>query len=64
MSVIEAIDAYDKLELDDLRSFAAATALLSKSVQNYNEDPSKKLGAFQLLFESEYVESEFVWWIH
>ena len=57
MSVIDAIDAFDKLEFSDLRSFAAATALLAKSVQNYNDDPSKKFDALQLLFESEYVKS-------
>jgi hypothetical protein len=52
MSIIETIDAFDKLEFNDFRSFAAATALIAKSIDKYNEDPSNKLNAFQLLYEN------------
>lgn len=55
MSIIDAIDAFDKLEYRDIRSFAAATALIAKSIQEYNDDPSKKLDGLRLLFENEYV---------
>jgi hypothetical protein len=52
MSIIDTIDVFDKLEFNDLRSFAAATALIAKSIEEYNNDPSNGL---QLLFENEYV---------
>ena len=51
MSVIDAIDAFDKLEFNDLRSFAAASALLARSIQDYNDDPSGN--ALKLLYEDE-----------
>ena len=54
MSIIDTIDVFDKLEFNDLRSFAAATALIAKSIEEYNTDPSNGL---QLLFENEYVHS-------
>jgi hypothetical protein len=53
MSVIDAIDMFEKLEADDLRSFAAATALIAKSVEQYNADPSNKHDAWKLLYENE-----------
>ena len=53
MSVLDAIDTFDKLEFSDLRSFAAATALLAKSIQDYNEDPANKADALQFLYENE-----------
>ncbi len=52
MSIIDTIDVFDKLEFNDLSSFAAATALIAKSIEEYNNDPSNGL---QLLFENEYV---------
>ena len=55
MSVLDALDAFDRLEFNDLRSFAAATALLAKSIQDYNDDPASKADALQLLYENEYV---------
>jgi hypothetical protein len=51
MSVIDTIDAFDKLEFNDIRSFAAATALIAKSIEEYNNDPS----GLKLLYENEYV---------
>ena len=56
MSAIDAIDAFDKLEFNDLRSFAAASALIAKSIQDYNDDPSAKINGLQLLYENEYVD--------
>ena len=56
MSVIDAIDAFDKLEYNDLRSFAAASALIAKSIEEYNDDPSAKINGLKLLYENEYVK--------
>ncbi|CAF3683383.1 unnamed protein product [Rotaria sp. Silwood1] len=56
MSVIETIDAFDKLEYNDIRSFAAASALIAKSIQEYNDDPSVKINRLQLLYENESSE--------
>ena len=53
MSVVDAIDAFDKLEYDDTRSFEIASAILAKSVQLYNENPSLKSDALKLLYEIE-----------
>jgi hypothetical protein len=55
MSVIDTIDVFDKLEFNDLRSFAAATALIAKSIEEYNNDPSATINGLQLLYENEYV---------
>ena len=55
MSLIDTIDAFDKLEFQDLRSFAVASALIAKSIQEYNDDPSAKINALNLLYENEYV---------
>jgi hypothetical protein len=55
MSVIDTIDVFDKLEFNDIRSFAAATALIAKSIEEYNNDPSAKINGLKLLFENEYV---------
>lgn len=54
MSALDTLDVFEKLEFNDLRSFAAATALISKSIEEYNNDPSAGL---QLLYENEYVHS-------
>jgi hypothetical protein len=57
MSIIDTIDAFDKLEYNDLRSFAAATALIAKSIEEYNNDPSANIiNGLQLLYENEYVD--------
>lgn len=53
MSVIDTIDAFDKLESNDLRSFAAATALIAKSIEEYNKDPTTKPNGLTLLFENQ-----------
>jgi hypothetical protein len=53
MSVIDAIDAYDKLEYNDIRSFAATSALIAKSIQEYNDNPSTRINGLQLLYENE-----------
>ncbi len=58
MSVIDAIDAFDKLEYNDIRSFAAATAFLAKSIEDYNNDPTAKMNGLKLLYENEYVHFE------
>jgi hypothetical protein len=55
MSVIDTIDAFDKLEFNDIRSFAAATALIAKSIEEYNNDSSGKINGLKLLYENEYV---------
>ncbi len=55
MSVIDALDAFDKLEYNDIRSFAAASALIAKSIQDYNDDPSTNINGLKLLYENEYV---------
>jgi hypothetical protein len=55
MSVIDTIDAFDKLEYNDLRSFAAASALIAKSIQEYNDDPSANINGLKLLYQNEYV---------
>ncbi|CAM4921307.1 unnamed protein product [Rotaria socialis] len=56
MSIIDAIDAFDKLEFNDNRAFAIASALIAKSVQQYNENPSAKFDSLQLLFENDSSE--------
>lgn len=53
MSIIDAIDAFDKLEYDDKRAFAVASALIAKAVQQYKDNPSAKLDNLKLLFEIE-----------
>jgi hypothetical protein len=53
MSVIDAIDAFDKLEFSDTRSFAVTSALIAKSVQQYNSNPAVKFDELKLLFEIE-----------
>ncbi|UJR13613.1 hypothetical protein I4U23_000626 [Adineta vaga] len=53
MSVIDTIDAFDKLEFNDIRAFAAASALIAKSIQDYNDDPSANIDALKLLYENE-----------
>jgi hypothetical protein len=53
MSVIDAIDQFDKLEFDDIRSFTIASTLIAKSLQQYNSNPSAKFNELQLLFETE-----------
>lgn len=55
MSIIDTIDAFDKLEYNDIRSFAAATALIAKSIEEYNNDPSANLNGLKLLYENKYV---------
>jgi hypothetical protein len=55
MSVIDTIDAFDKLEFNDIRSFAAASALIAKSIQEYNDDPSTGINGLKFLYENEYV---------
>jgi len=50
MSAIDTIEAFDKLEFNDLRSFAAATALIAKSIEDYNQDPTNGLS---LLFDNQ-----------
>lgn len=57
MSVIDTIDAFDKLEFNDLRSFAAATALIAKSIEEYNKDPTTKPNGLTLLFENQYDQN-------
>ncbi|CAF1215274.1 unnamed protein product [Rotaria sordida] len=59
MSVIETIHAFDKLEYNDIRSFTAASALIAKSIQQYNNDPSAKINRLQLLYENESSEITF-----
>ncbi|CAF2627019.1 unnamed protein product [Rotaria sp. Silwood2] len=56
MSVIETIEAFDKLEYNDIRSFAAASALIAKSIQEYNGNPAAKINIFKLLYENESSE--------
>ena len=56
MSVIDTIDVFEKLEFNDHRSFAAATALIAKSIEEYNNDPSAKTNGLPLLYENEYVQ--------
>ena len=53
MSIIDAIDGFEKLEFNDLRSFAAATALIAKSIEEYNHDPAGTSNGLQLLYENE-----------
>lgn len=53
MSIIDAIDEFDKLELKDTRSFAIASALIAQSVQKCKENPSVKFDDLKLLFEIE-----------
>lgn len=55
MSIIDTIDVFDKLEYNDIRSFAAATALIAKSIEEYNTDPSANINGLKLLYENEYV---------
>jgi len=55
MSIIDTIDVFDKLEFNDIRSFAAATALIAKSIEEYNNDPSANINGLKLLYENEYV---------
>ena len=50
MSAIDTIEAFDKLEFNDLRSFATATALIAKSIEDYNQDPTNGLS---LLFDNQ-----------
>lgn len=57
MSVIDTLDAFDKLEFNDIRAFAAASALIAKSIQEYNDDPAGNVDALKLLFENEYVDT-------
>lgn len=54
MSIIDTIDTFDKLEYNDVRSFAAASALIAKSIQAYNDDPAANISKLQLLYNSEY----------
>jgi hypothetical protein len=56
MSVIDTIDTFDKLEFNDIRSFAAASALIAKAIQEYNDDPSANINGLKLLYENEYVD--------
>lgn len=56
MSALDTLDIFEKLESNDLRSFAAATALIAKSIEEYNNDPSAKTNGLQLLYENEYVD--------
>ena len=56
MSVLDTIDVFEKVEFNDLRSFAAATALIAKSIEEYNNDPLAKTNGLQLLYENEYVD--------
>jgi hypothetical protein len=60
MSVIDAIEGFDKLEFNDIRSFAVASALISKSIEQYNDNPTVKSDGLKLLFETEYVLSFYI----
>lgn len=55
-SIVDALEQFDKLEFQDLRSFAAATALIAKSIEHYNEDPTGQTDPFKLLYQSESVD--------
>ncbi|CAF3345062.1 unnamed protein product [Rotaria sp. Silwood1] len=56
MSIIDTIDAFDKLEFNDKRSFAVASALIAKSIQQYKDNPSAKFDSLKLLFEIDSPE--------
>ncbi|CAF2702337.1 unnamed protein product [Rotaria sp. Silwood2] len=56
MSIIDTIDAFDKLEFNDKRSFAVASALIAKSIQQYKDNSSTKLDSLKLLFEIDSPE--------
>ncbi|CAF1541251.1 unnamed protein product, partial [Adineta steineri] len=56
MSVIDTIDGFDKLEFNDIRAFAAASALIAKSIEQYNNDPSTAINGLKLLYENESAE--------
>ncbi|CAF1078729.1 unnamed protein product [Rotaria sordida] len=56
MSIIDTIDAFDKLEFHDQRSFAIASALIAKSIQQYKDNPSGKFDSLKLLFEIDSPE--------
>lgn len=59
MSIIETIDAFEKLEYNDIRSFAAASALIANALQEYNADPSISINRLKLLYENEYANEIF-----
>ncbi|CAF4263022.1 unnamed protein product, partial [Adineta steineri] len=56
MSVIDTIDGFDKLEFNDIRAFAAASVLIAKSIEQYNNDPSTAINGLKLLYENESSE--------
>ena len=53
MSVLDALDAFDKLEFNDFRAFNAATTLIGKSLQEFRADPSGQTDPLKYVYETE-----------